>query len=711
MESLRHYLAVTLVILLSLAGVGHAQVPSMAARSLSLASPPNAKVPFASLTNSNIVPQVNGTITFCSDCNQTPVCAAGGTGALAELVNNAWQCGLGTSQTGTVSINPGMAGQVGGYVTGGSTISPLTSIQGANVNGVLNAQTFGAKGDGVHSGDGVRLADGTTNGSTTFTSPSGHFTAGLTGDQIFIEKAGTSGGTYVGAVASVTNATTLILSSIPPNAVAATASYVIGFDNTTALNAWAAAMRSAVGTGVTPSGYVPVGTYLHRGVDLGMIPGVQITGAGAGVMGPNSSMNNTGTSMLCVAPTTTPKICHDFSGDTMTTIRDMSFANGIDDATSGGAGSVNALFARMPTGANYFGILNQVQSVFFRSNGGPSAYGVVIYGWEQTDWLDDVFNYDQDTAKAIYLTQLNTPGFTSPNHGALAPSPNSTTSQTFMGGKWQVSSNSCPGGVQQCVGTTPAAAAITIDGAVADVNLIGGFYRLNGPNDVLIADTTSTSVAGDWQLIGMRGETGSNNPTVGNSIFNLQGTWQDSSVIGGGISFLATTTARSTPDFQARAIIRSNFQNYRANVNTWNGGVYQVLCTGTNVGYDNYFGNINRNLIGGCLSNVADNNVSNTFSGIIAASTYLGDETPSFTGGVTVGSGHQTSTTGEIQATGTSITLTPGFSCAAVSANVVGIVVDGTAQTIPLMTGRTATTLTWTAVVGHNYDYAGMSCG
>jgi hypothetical protein len=243
MESLRHYLVVALVILLSLAGVAHAQVPALVARSLSLASPPNTIVPFASLSNSQFVPQVNGTITYCSDCNQTPVCAAGGTGAIATLVNNAWQCGLGTSQTGTVSINPGQAGQLGGYAVNGSTISPMTAVQGISVNGSLNVKAYGAKGDYIYSGDGVHLADGTTGGSA-FSSPSGAFTSALVGDVIEISGAGTAGGIYSGTVTGFTSATALTVSPATSTAVSGSAYYAIGFDNSAA---FASAVTAATG--------------------------------------------------------------------------------------------------------------------------------------------------------------------------------------------------------------------------------------------------------------------------------------------------------------------------------------------------------------------------------------------------------------------------------------------------------------------------------
>ena len=176
MESLRHYLFVTLGVLLSLAGVAHAQVPAMAARSLSLASPPNSAVPFASLTNPSIVPQTNGTITYCNNCSQATVCAAGGSGALAELVNNAWQCGLGTSTSGTVSISPGTAGQVGGYLVNGTTISPMPNIDKTNINGIVNPLSYG----GADLGAQINNAMVANPNGTVIKIPPGNYTFGTT---------------------------------------------------------------------------------------------------------------------------------------------------------------------------------------------------------------------------------------------------------------------------------------------------------------------------------------------------------------------------------------------------------------------------------------------------------------------------------------------------------------------------------------------------
>jgi hypothetical protein len=83
MESLRHYFVAALIVLLGTAGLCHAQVPSMAARSLSLASPPNSTVPFASLHNPSSSTKPTARSPF-NVTRQATVCAAGGSGAVAK---------------------------------------------------------------------------------------------------------------------------------------------------------------------------------------------------------------------------------------------------------------------------------------------------------------------------------------------------------------------------------------------------------------------------------------------------------------------------------------------------------------------------------------------------------------------------------------------------------------------------------------------------
>ena len=104
---------------------------------------------YVNLTNGSMIPQSNGTVAYCNNCTQTPTCAVGGSGAVAVRINNTWQCGVGTTQTGTVSINPGSTGQIGGYASNGSIISPMTAITGVSTNGTINVQVYGAKGDGT----------------------------------------------------------------------------------------------------------------------------------------------------------------------------------------------------------------------------------------------------------------------------------------------------------------------------------------------------------------------------------------------------------------------------------------------------------------------------------------------------------------------------------------------------------------------------------
>lgn len=99
----------------------------------------------------------------------------------------------------------------------------------------------------------------------------------------------------------------------------------------------------------------------------------------------------------------------------------------------------------------------------------------------------------------------------------------------------------------------------------------------------------------------------------------------------------------------------------------------------------------------------------NLLSGSARAPAFIGNGTPSFTGGTAAGSNQPTSTTGEITATGSSITITTGSNCG--TRNVVGMILDASASTMAQLTARSATAITFTSVSGHVYDYAALSCG
>lgn len=353
-----------------------------------------------------------------------------------------------------------------------------------NVNGVLVPTT--AKGDAIFSGDGVHASDGTTNGTTTFTSSTGAFTAALVGDDIFIDGAGSAGALYVGTVASVTNATTLVLSSTPSTNISGTAHYVIGFDNTTILQAWLNLLRNE-GTnsyGQLPGsleGYLPAGVYLHRGLNFGGSAGVKITGAGWN-NGPGGNIVG-GSTFLCIDPTTSPTGCHDFTGLNTYELSSFSVYNGTSTAE---AGIWNALFARLTNGGAGYGIYNAPEHVNFHSYG---TYNVVLDNSEQNFWVNDGFNANLDPAKALYIT-TSTSTFSSPFYGALTSATQSATINYFLGG--QVSMDGANG--------------VTIDGSPNNVTFDGTYFRAQGSTESAVADSADNTFIGGLTINNVRFE-------------------------------------------------------------------------------------------------------------------------------------------------------------------------------------------------------------
>lgn len=151
-------------------------------------------VTFANLTTACVAgskpgtcaPQANGTVIYCSDCASANPCAGSGGGAFALRINSGWDCsvaggsGGGGGQTFPPASNLSMGnhsftnlgaltGSLSGAGFGLSDFSLLSDsstglainggiyglntsgsdiIKGFNINGVYNAQSYGAVGDG-----------------------------------------------------------------------------------------------------------------------------------------------------------------------------------------------------------------------------------------------------------------------------------------------------------------------------------------------------------------------------------------------------------------------------------------------------------------------------------------------------------------------------------------------------------------------------------
>lgn len=140
----------------------------------------------------------------------------------------------------------------------GSGTTP--SISNFSINGVVNAQVYGAIGDLIYSTDGNgHLQDGSCSG-TAFTSASGAFTSGspapAVGDKVIIDGAGAAGGVYVGAI-SVINSPTSITVSPSCSTTVSGAYWRVGFDNSSAFASAIAAVPNGYGTV-----FIPRGNYL-----------------------------------------------------------------------------------------------------------------------------------------------------------------------------------------------------------------------------------------------------------------------------------------------------------------------------------------------------------------------------------------------------------------------------------------------------------------
>lgn len=493
-------------------------------------------IKYLDLLDKTKVPQQNGTMAYCSDCKQTPICVPQGKGAMATLVNGTWQCGLGiqgSSVAGAGNINQGSIGQYAGYVgpdnytigpmpnpldfyTGpisitGNQINGQDQINGVSVNGEMSASAFGAVGDGIYSGDYTHAADAsTTAGGTQVNIPSTMLTNKYIGDAIFVDGAGASGVTYVGTITSILG-TEITVTPATPTAIM-NASYVIGFDNTGALQNWLNLLRSqgVIGEGLTPpphAGYLPgptpftnttTGVYVTRGLNWGGTQGVTVRGAGFS----NSAGggNSGGSTILCMLPGVNPKGipsgqvgCNDFTGAQQYTIRDLRFKNG---NTFAGAipgpesGYYNVLLARHPTAG--FAISNTFQNVSFQSWG---QYNVVISNSEQNSWINDTFNDDGNTSIGVYITTNNT--FLSPFYGTLAGAGQSTTINRFSGGATQFSANGYWGSdTGQC--------SVVMDGGPNDIAFDDAYVRLNGDYDSFICDSAAGATPGEMSLSNLR---------------------------------------------------------------------------------------------------------------------------------------------------------------------------------------------------------------
>lgn len=95
----------------------------------------------ASTAFANLPPEQDGMLLFCNDCKSAAPCVSSGSGAFAFGQGGVWSC-AGASSASPASLTQNLV--TGGHAINGSTSAGGDQINNMSVNGVLNAQGFGA---------------------------------------------------------------------------------------------------------------------------------------------------------------------------------------------------------------------------------------------------------------------------------------------------------------------------------------------------------------------------------------------------------------------------------------------------------------------------------------------------------------------------------------------------------------------------------------
>jgi hypothetical protein len=153
--------------------------------------------------------------------------------------------------------------------TAGIWYAQVSGITSPSLPGTFNVLLFGLTPDGVSVTDAA-----TTAASTTLTSASAGFNASTdVGKTISVEGAGAAGATLVTTIASVTNATTVVMSASASTTTTGKA-MTFGTDNTSVLNA----MITSIGSGGGQI-WFPKGIYVFNGtVSIVSLHGMQFVG-------------------------------------------------------------------------------------------------------------------------------------------------------------------------------------------------------------------------------------------------------------------------------------------------------------------------------------------------------------------------------------------------------------------------------------------------
>jgi hypothetical protein len=281
-------------------------------------------------------------------------------------------------------------------------ICAFGSCGGGTLNGVINVMDFGARGDTVLGGDGT-----VGSGSYNFTSASFNCTAARVGETIHVIAANTSAALLLTTVASCSG-NTFVMAVAAQETISGTARWVIGHDDTTAIQT--AQSASYVNGFTTNALYFPAGRYLVTApLNFTMVSNAHIYGDGQDV-----------STIFCSS--SGQSLCVDASGGGYNQWDHLTIFSG---AAVQDAPNINFLKARTTNGGAAIG--DTYRNVAFKAYSPFNFYG--SYN-EQAAWHDVYWEADGTNTVNLTLSTYNTAGITSP-FVTLVPSNHTYASTDF----------------------------------------------------------------------------------------------------------------------------------------------------------------------------------------------------------------------------------------------------------------------------------------
>ena len=265
-------------------------------------------------------------------------------------------------------------------------ICALGTCGGGIVNGIINVMDFGARGDTAIG------TDGTVSSNYNFTSASLNCSAARVGETIHVVAAGSAAALLQTTIASCSGNTFVMLAAAAES-ISGTASWVIGHDDTTAIQTAQGISYNAAGF-ATNALYFPAGRYLATAaLNFTNAANQHVYGAGMDV-----------STIFCSS--SGQSVCVDDSGGNNNQWDHISIISGLAVQNSPTA---NFLKARVTLANEAIG--DRYSSVAFKTWGPWNFYG--FYN-EQATWHDDYFEADGTSTVNLTISSANTAGLTSP---------------------------------------------------------------------------------------------------------------------------------------------------------------------------------------------------------------------------------------------------------------------------------------------------------